>query len=79
MREGFANYDEAIKHWQELIDLFYNNEFADRAQFAIGYTYEAYQRNFTQARQAYEKILNLYPNSSLQNEARDALLRIEGK
>jgi tetratricopeptide (TPR) repeat protein len=79
LREGFANYDEAVKIWQELNDLYYNNEFADKAQFAMGYTYEAYQRDFTKARQSYEKILNLYPNSSLQNEARDALLRIEGK
>ncbi len=79
LREGFANYDEAVKNWQELNDLYYNNEFADKAQFAMGYTYEAYQRDFTKARQSYEKILNLYPNSSLQNEARDALLRIEGK
>lgn len=79
LREGFAAYDEAIKYWQELIDQFYNNEFADKAQFAIGYTYENYRRDYTRARQNYERILNLYPNSSLQQQARDALLRIEGK
>ncbi|PKL46799.1 MAG: hypothetical protein CVV42_15260 [Candidatus Riflebacteria bacterium HGW-Riflebacteria-2] len=79
LREGFAAYDEAIKYWQDLIDQFYNNEFADKAQFAIAYTYEAYRRDYTRARQNYERILNLYPNSSLQQQARDALLRIEGK
>lgn len=79
MRDGFANYDEAVKIWQELIDLYYNNEFSDKAQFAMGFTYETYQRDYTKARQNYEKVLNLYPNSSLQNEVRDAILRIEGK
>jgi len=79
LREGFAAYDEAIKTWQDLIDQFYNNEFADKAQFAIAYTYETYRRDYTKARQNYERILNLYPNSSLQQQARDALLRIEGK
>lgn len=79
MRDGFARYDEAVKFWQEVIDLFYNNEFSDKAQFAIAFTYETYQRDFTKARQNYEKVLNLYPNSGLQNEVRDALLRIEGK
>ncbi|MFZ5951774.1 MAG: tetratricopeptide repeat protein [Candidatus Rifleibacteriota bacterium] len=79
MRDGFANYDEAVKFWQELIDLFYNNEFSDKAQFAMAFTYETYQRDYTKARQNYEKVLNLYPNSTLQNDVRDALLRIEGK
>ncbi|HAE37166.1 MAG TPA: hypothetical protein DCG57_00830 [Candidatus Riflebacteria bacterium] len=79
LREGFAAYDEAVKYWQELIDQYYNNEFADKAQFAIAYTYETYRRDYTRARQNYERILNLYPNSSLQQQARDALLRIEGK
>ncbi|GAB4280636.1 MAG: hypothetical protein Kow0029_25280 [Candidatus Rifleibacteriota bacterium] len=79
LRDGYANYDEAIKMWQELIDLFYNNEFSDKAQYAIAFTYEAYLRDYTKARQNYEKILNLYPNSALQNETRDAILRIEGK
>ena len=79
LRDGFANYDEAVKFWQELIDLYYNNEFSDKAQFAMAFTYETYQRDYTKARQNYEKVLNLYPNSSLQNEVRDALLRIEGK
>ena len=79
LREGFAAYDEAIKYWQDLIDQFYNNEFADKAQFAIAYTYETYRRDYTRARQNYERILNQYPNSSLQQQARDALLRIEGK
>jgi len=79
LREGFANYDEAVKTWQELIDSFYNNEFADKAQYAIAFTFETYRRDFTNARTNYQKILNLYPNSPLQSQARDALLRIEGK
>lgn len=79
LREGFANYDEAIKYWQELIDSFYNNTFADKAQYAIAFTYETYRRDYTRARQNYQKILNLFPNSTLQTQAREALLRIEGK
>lgn len=79
LREGFANYDEAVKTWQDLIDSFYNNEFADKAQYAIAFTFETYRRDYTNARTNYQKILNLYPNSPLQSQARDALLRIEGK
>jgi len=79
LRDGFAGYDEAIKYWEELNSQYYNNQFAADAQFAIAYTYEVYQRDYTKARAAYEKILNLYPNSPLQNQVRDALLRISGK
>ncbi len=79
LREGFANYTEAIRYWEELNGQYYNNTFAADAQFAIAYTYEVYQRDYTKARAAYEKILNLYPNSPLQNQVRDALLRISGK
>lgn len=78
-RDGFANYNEAIKSWQTLIDDYYNNDFSDQAQFAIAYTYEAYLRDYTKARAAYNLILNRYPNSSLQNDVRNAILRIEGK
>jgi tetratricopeptide (TPR) repeat protein len=78
-RDGFANYSEAIRSWQSLIDDYYNNNFSDQAQFAIAYTYEAYQRDYTKARAAYNLILNRYPNSSLQNDVRNAILRIEGK
>ncbi len=78
-RDGFANYTEAIKCWQTLIDDYYNNDFSDQAQFAIAYTYEAYIRDYTKARAAYNLILNRYPNSSLQNDVRNAILRIEGK
>lgn len=79
LRNGFADHDQAIATWQELIDSYYNNEFADRSQFAIAYTYENYVRNFTLARQNYERVINRYPNSRLQNEARDGLLRVEGR
>ena len=78
-REGFANYNEAIKTWQTLIDDYYNNDFSDQAQYAIAYTYEAYLRDYTKARAAYNLVLNRYPNSSLQNDVRNAILRIEGK
>lgn len=79
LRDGFANYTDAIKYWEELNGQYYNNQFAADAQFAIAYTYEVYQRDYTKARAAYERILNLYPNSPLQNQVRDALLRISGK
>ncbi len=76
LREGYASYDEAIALWTEMNDLFYNNQFAAEAQFEIGVTYEFYRRDFTKAREAYEKLLNLYPNSPLQNKVREALLRL---
>ncbi len=79
LREGFADYTNAIRIWEEMNTLFYNNKFAADAQFAVAFTYEAYLRDYTKARENYEKILNLYPNSPLQNQVRDALLRIGGK
>ncbi len=79
LREGFADYAGAIQTWEEMNNLFYQNQFAADAQYAIAFTYEAYQRDYTRARQAYEKILNQYPNSPLQNQVREALLRISGK
>jgi tetratricopeptide (TPR) repeat protein len=79
LREGFADYQSAILTWEEMNALFYQNSFAEQAQFAIAFTYEAYMRDYTKARESYEKLLNLYPNSSLQNQVREALLRIGGK
>ncbi|MDD3001604.1 MAG: tetratricopeptide repeat protein [Candidatus Riflebacteria bacterium] len=79
-REGYANYAKAIEYWTVLTgNTYYNNEFSDKSQFAIAYTYEAYIRDYTKARAAYNEILNRFPNSSLQNDARTAILRIEGK
>lgn len=79
-REGYANYAKAIEYWTVLTgNTYYNNEFSDKSQFAIAYTYEAYSRDYTKARAAYNEILNRFPNSSLQNDARTAILRIEGK
>jgi len=79
LREGFADYTNAVKIWEELNNLFYNNSFAAEALFATGLTYEGYLRNYTKARESYEKILNQYPNSPLQNQVREAILRIGGK
>ncbi len=79
-REGYADYNKAVENWNVLTgNTYYNNEFSDKAQFAIAYTYEAYQRDYAKARAAYNEILNRFPNSSLQNDARTAILRIEGK
>jgi len=60
-------------------NLFYQNPFAADAQYAIAYTYEVYLRDYTKARANYEKLLNQYPNSPLQNQVREALIRIGGK
>ncbi|MBF0502654.1 MAG: tetratricopeptide repeat protein [Candidatus Riflebacteria bacterium] len=79
MRDGFADYANAIRLWDEMNNLFYNNTFAAAAQYEIAYTYEVFQRDYTKARDAYEKFLNSYPNSPLQNKVREALLRIGGK
>ncbi|NLI75752.1 MAG: tetratricopeptide repeat protein [Candidatus Riflebacteria bacterium] len=79
LREGFADYAGAVAIWEEMNNLFYQNSFAADAQFAIAYTYEVYQRNYTKARENYERLLNQYPNSPLQNQVREALLRISGK
>jgi tetratricopeptide (TPR) repeat protein len=79
LREGFADYVNSIRLWEEMNALFYNNSFAADAQFAIGYTYEAYQRDYAKARESYERLLNLYPNSPMQNQVREALLRISNK
>jgi tetratricopeptide (TPR) repeat protein len=79
-REGYADYTKAVENWSVLTgNTYYNNEFSDKAQFAIAYTYEAYVRDYSKARAAYNEILNRFPNSSLQNDARTAILRIEGK
>jgi tetratricopeptide (TPR) repeat protein len=79
-REGYADYTKAVENWGVLTgNTYYNNEFSDKAQFAIAYTYEAYVRDYAKARAAYNEILNRFPNSSLQNDARTAILRIEGK
>ena len=79
LREGFADYSGAVKIWEEMNNLFYQNPFAADAQYAIAYTYEVYLRDYTKARANYEKLLNQYPNSPLQNQVREALIRIGGK
>jgi len=79
LRDGFADYEGAIRLWEEMNNKFYNNQFGPDAQFAMGYTYEAFRRDYANARKKYEEFLQIYPNSPLQNQVREALLRIQNK
>jgi tetratricopeptide (TPR) repeat protein len=51
-----GRYDEAIKAYQEVVDLHPRTLQAAQAQFEIGYVHEVYQQDAAKAREAYDRV-----------------------
>jgi len=56
---------KAIAHYQRLLLEYAKCDQADEAQFMIAFIYEEYIKDLDQAREAYQRVIDNYPDSEL--------------
>jgi TolA-binding protein len=65
-----GNPREAIARYEELIGKYPDGELSHKAQFLIGFIYEEMLSDYPRAREAYQKVIDRYPASSLVEQAK---------
>ncbi|MGH8500443.1 MAG: tetratricopeptide repeat protein [Methylococcales bacterium] len=83
MLEGDAltamqRYGDAIGIYEKLISQYSESTLLDRAQMKIGYLYQAGIRDTLKAIAAYQTLLEKFPNSIYQSEARKRIRELRG-
>ena len=63
----------AITHYERLLREYPGSDQADEAQFMIAFIYEEYLQDLDQARAAYQRVIDNYPDSELAASARRLL------
>ena len=63
----------AIGHYERLLEKYGSSEYADDAQFMIGFISEEYLDDFARARESYRLVIDRYPDSELAASARRLL------
>jgi|TARA_B110000263_G_scaffold239554_1_gene241884 TolA-binding protein len=67
---------EAIAYYERVLADYPESGHGDEAQFMIAFIYEEYVRDVERARLAYQRVIDLYPNSELAASARHLLPNI---
>jgi peptidyl-prolyl cis-trans isomerase C len=65
-----TNPQEKIKHYEEFIETYPDNERAYEAKFMIGFTLAEDLENFEEAEQVFNQFLEQYPESDLSDDAK---------
>ena len=68
-----GNMQEAIGYYERVLAEYPASGHGDEAQFMIAFIYEEYIRDLAQARQAYQRVIDNYPDSELATSARHLL------
>ena len=63
----------AITHYERLLADYPTSKYGDEAQFMIAFIYEEYLQDLEQARKAYQRVIDHYPDSELAASARRLL------
>ena len=63
----------AIGHYQRLLEKYGSSEYADDAQFMVGFISEEYLDDYARARESYRLVIDRYPDSELAASARRLL------
>ena len=63
----------AVAKYNQLLADYPDSEYADEAQFMVGFIFEEHLRDLDKARQAYQKVIDEYPDSDLATSARQLL------
>lgn len=71
--------EEAIKYFEELVEMYPNHPQVDKAMYFIGYTYEVVLQNVDKAKEAYKKLAREKPNSDWGENARNQVLYMNSK
>jgi hypothetical protein len=70
---------ERIDYYQKLVEKFGDSEQADRAQFMIGFVYSEELQDSSRATTAFERFLELYPESDLAKDADYMIKSLSGE
>jgi len=70
---------ERIDYYEKLVEKFGDSEQADRAQFMVGFVYSEELTDTTRALAAFEKFLQLYPDSDLAKDADYMMKSLQGQ
>jgi len=68
-----GDMNESIGYYERLIADYPSSKYGDEAQFMIAFIYEEYLQDQERARQAYQRLIDRYPNSELAASARRLL------
>lgn len=68
-----GSFSDALDLYNRLISEFPTSEHCDEAQFMVAFIYEEYLQDYSQAREAYELLIERYPDSELVASARHLL------
>ncbi len=79
MELALNNYDKSLNLLQEITDEGERNIYADKALYLIGKIYQFSLNETNKAVQAYEKLLEKFPNSLYLDEVRDEIIKLRNK
>ncbi len=68
-----GNMQEAIGYYERVLAEYSASGHGDEAQFMIAFIYEEYIRDLAEARRAYQRVIDNYPDSELAASARHLL------
>ena len=68
-----GNMQEAIGYYERVLAEYPASGHGDEAQFMIAFIYEEYIRDLEEARRAYQRVIENYPDSELATSARHLL------
>ena len=73
------DYDAAIQDFENMVNRYFDHENAADAQIEIGWIYENAKHDLAQAKAAYQKALDRFPNTPRRREVIESIERIDAK
>jgi tetratricopeptide (TPR) repeat protein len=77
MELAMGNYDKSVEMLEKISDEGENNIYADKALYLLAKTYQFGLKNDTKAIEAYENLLEKFPNSLYLDDARDQIIKLQ--
>ena len=68
-----GSFLDALSLYGQLMEQFPASEHCDEAQFMVAFIYEEFLQDYSKAREAYEQLIDRYPDSDLVESARHLL------
>ena len=72
-----GDFASAIKIYEEILKLYPESSNSYKAQFSIGFVYSENLKDYDQAKEAYKKVMEKYPNCDLVDDANFMLQMLE--
>ena len=73
----FNRVDEALPEYRKVVDDYPGSEYGPKAAFAIAWILDHVKKDYSEAREAYLKVVTRYPNTTYSDASEKAARRIE--